>query len=73
MLKRLEWDSLFFNKEIYSFDKLEDLDNLGKLGNFIIQKKINNKDTLAELKLKERDFKYIGGHTTLEISLSNIY
>lgn len=73
MLKKLEWDSSFFNKEIYSFDQLEDLSNLNELANCIIQKKINNKDTLAELKLKEKNFNYIGGHTTLELSLSNIY
>ena len=72
MLKKLEWDSSFFNKEIYSFDQLEDLSNLNELKNCIIQKKINNNDILSEIKLKEKDFKYIGGHITLEFSLLNI-
>lgn len=54
MLKKLEWDSLFFNKEIYTFDRLEDLNNLNKLNDYIIQKKINNNDILSEIKLKEK-------------------
>lgn len=71
MLKKLEWDSLFFNKEIYTFDEVEDLKNLNKLKNYIIQKKIDNKNRPSEVELKEKKFKYISGHTVLE--LSNIY
>ena len=71
MLKKLEWDSLFFNKEIYTFDEIEDLKSLNKLKNYIIQKKIDNKDRLSEVEIKKKKFKYVSGHTVLE--LSNIY
>lgn len=55
MLKKLEWDSLFFNKEIYTFDEVEDLKSLNKLKNYIIQKKIDNKDRSSEVELKEKN------------------
>ena len=55
MLKKLEWDSLFFNKEIYTFDEIEDLKSLNELNNYIIQKKIDNNDRLSEFKLKEKN------------------
>lgn len=72
-MKKLNWDSEFFEKNIYTFDKLEELKNLILRKEEIIQKKINKMDIILEKELLKNKFNYIEGEVTFfkELNLNN--
>lgn len=68
MLKKLEWDSNFFEREIYKIDSFKDIDEINKndFKNSLIQICIKENEKEEKEKIKEKNFKYIIGHTTLK-------
>lgn len=68
MLKKLEWDSNFFEREIYKIDSFKDIDGVNKnnFKNGLIQICIEENEKEEKEKIREKNFKYIVGHMTLK-------
>lgn len=71
MIKRLEWESNFFNKEIYTFDFLEEINfNLNRRRIYI--KEVDFNLVAEKEKLKNLNFKHIDDSITLSKNIKKM-
>lgn len=63
-MKKLSWDSIFFKKNIYTFEDISELDKFLLEKNEIIQKKIKKEDGQNKQELLKMGFEFIEGEIT---------